>query len=84
MALALARPASVSADPGDLSELVAGQHLDGQLVQAAGLGGAAVGEQRDRVVAHERGPDRSLHAQVRDHPADDQFCYAQSAQQGLE
>jgi len=69
---------------GDLGELVAGQHLDGQLVQAAGLGGAAVGEQDRRVVAHERGPDRGLHAQVRDHSADHQFCYAQAAQQRLE
>ena len=53
-------------------------------MQAAGLGGAAVGEQGHRVVAHERGPDRGLHAQVRDHPADDQLADAEAAQQGLE
>ena len=72
------------ADAGDLGELVAGQHLEGQLVQAAGLGGAAVGEQGHRIVAHERGPDCGLHAEVRDHPADDQFGDVQAAQQRLE
>jgi hypothetical protein len=53
-------------------------------VQAAGLGRAAVGEQGHREVAHERGADRGLHAQVGDHPADDQLADAEPAQQRLQ
>jgi hypothetical protein len=53
-------------------------------VQAAGLGRAAVGQQRHREVAHERGPHRGLHAQVRDHPADDQLADVEAAQQRLQ
>ena len=53
-------------------------------MQAAGLGGAAVGEQGHRVVAHERGPDRGLDAQVRDHPADHELADAEAAQQRLQ
>ncbi len=48
------------------------------------LAAPAVGEQGHRVVAHERGPDCGLHAQVRDHPADDQLADAEAAQQRLE
>jgi hypothetical protein len=63
---------------------VAGQHFQRQFVQAAGLGRAAVGQQGDREVAHERRADRGLHAQVGDHAADDQVVHAQAAQQRLE
>jgi hypothetical protein len=53
-------------------------------VQAARLGRAAVREQRHREVAHERGPDRGLYTQVRDHAADDQLADAQATQQRLQ
>src|SRR3984957_14571569 len=67
-----------------LGQPVAGQHLQRQVVQAAGLGRAAVGQQGHREVAHERRADRGLHAQVRDHAADDQVVHAEAAQQRLE
>ena len=60
------RPARVEAggDARDLGQLVAAEHLDRQVVQAAGLGRAAVRKQRDREVPHERRARGRLHADV--------------------